>query len=150
MSPEKRRHFYDLSSEKLYLRWIVELRFTVRLENTFYCSLISNLFIACVCPPANLKYPSSNVNTNKHKFTVVYCESLNLIGYITADYLLLYNKLSSASNLIGSQPWSIEGQTHRWRRQHSIQIWLLNDSLNQSQFFAKHWNQSVRFIWNIQ
>ena len=149
MSPEKRRHFYDLSSEKLHLRWILEFRCTVRLENTSYFSLISNLFIACVCPPTNLKYRSTNVNTNYHKFTVVYCESLNLIGYITADYLLFYNKLSSARNLIGSQPWSIEEQTHRWR-QHSIQIWLLHDSLNQSQFFAKHCNHSVRFIWNIQ
>ena len=55
-------------------------------------------------------------------------------------YFPLYSKLSSARNLIGSQLWSIKRQKHRWR-QRSIQIWQLHDSLNQSQFFAKHRQQ---------
>ena len=32
---------------------------------------------------------------NKYKFTVVYCESVNLIGYITVDYLLIVNSYTS-------------------------------------------------------
>ena len=52
---------------------------------------------------------------------------------------------SYARILIGSHLWSIGGQTHRWR-QRSIQVWQLRDSLNESQFFAKHGNQSVCFI----
>ena len=30
-----------------------------------------------------------------YKFTVVYCESVNLIGYITVDYLLIVNSYAS-------------------------------------------------------
>ena len=32
---------------------------------------------------------------NQYKFTVVYCESVNLIGYITVDYLLIVNSCAS-------------------------------------------------------
>jgi len=31
-------------------------------------------------------------------------------------------------------------------KQRLIQVWQLGDSLDQSQFFAKHSNQSVRFL----
>ena len=58
-------------------------------------------------------------------------------------YRLLYNNPSNSRILIGSRLWSIRGQTHRWR-QRSIQVFF---NLNQSQFFAKHSNQSVRFIF---
>ena len=47
--------------------------------------------------------------------------------------------------LIGSHLRFIGGRTHRWR-QRSVQVWQLSDFLNQSQFFIKHSNQSVRFI----
>ena len=57
-------------------------------------------------------------------------------------YRVLYNNPSYSCILIGSCLWSIRGQTHRWR-QRSIQFFF---HLNQSQFFAKHSNQSVRFI----
>ena len=30
-----------------------------------------------------------------YKFTVVYCESVNLIGYITVDYQLIVNSYAS-------------------------------------------------------
>ena len=58
-----------------------------------------------------------------------------------------YNKIIYARLLIVSHLWSIGGQTRRWR-QHSIQVWQLRDSLNQSQFVAKHSNQSK--IWFYQ
>ena len=34
-------------------------------------------------------------NTYQYKFTVVYCESVNLIGYITVFYLLIENSYAS-------------------------------------------------------
>ena len=71
---------------------------------------------------------------------------LNLSVFFSI-YWNLYNNPRYSRILIGSRPWSIRGQTHRWRKR-SIQFflifWILN--LNQSQFFTKHRNQSVRFI----
>ena len=60
---------------------------------------------------------------------------------------ILYNNPSYSRILIGSRLWSIRGQMHTWR-QRSIQFFLifLILNLNQSQFFAKYSNQSVRFI----
>ena len=42
-------------------------------------------------------------NWYSYKFTVVRCESVNLIGYITVVYLLLYNNPSNSRILIGSR-----------------------------------------------
>ena len=36
-----------------------------------------------------------NVNSDYFKFTVVYCESVNLIGYITDFYLLIETSYAS-------------------------------------------------------
>ena len=36
-----------------------------------------------------------NYLSYKNKFTVVYCESVNLIGYITVCYLLIVNSYAS-------------------------------------------------------
>ena len=58
----------------------------------------------------------------------------------------LYNNPSNSRILIGPRLWSIRGQTHRWQR-HLIQVFFNFFNLNQSQFFAKHSNQSVRFIF---
>ena len=69
----------------------------------------------------------------------------NFLRIIVAKYRVLYNNPSYSRILIGSHLWSIRGQTHRWR-QRSIQVFLNFLNLNQSQFFAKHSNQSVRFI----
>ena len=43
--------------------------------------------------------PLTSISIN---FTVVYCESVNLIGYIIVCYLLLYNNPSYSRILIGS------------------------------------------------
>ena len=61
------------------------------------------------------------------------------------NYEPLYNNPSYSRILIGSHLWSIREQTHTWR-QCSILVFLDILNLNQSQFFAKHSNQSVRFI----
>ena len=61
-------------------------------------------------------------------------------------YIYLCNKLSSARILIGSQPWSIKGQTHRWR-QRSIQIWQLRDSLIQSQYLLSIATNQFALFW---
>ena len=50
-------------------------------------------------------------------------QSVNLIGYITVVYLLLYSNPSYSRILIGSRLWSIRAQTHRWR-QRSIPVFL--------------------------
>ena len=39
--------------------------------------------------------PLSRVNAHSYKFTVVYCESVNLIGYIIVCYLLIVNSYVS-------------------------------------------------------
>ena len=62
-------------------------------------------------------------------------------------YFDFYNNPSYSRILIGSHLWSIRGQTidDDSARFNFLQIfWILN--LNQSQFFAKHSNQSFRFI----
>ena len=59
-------------------------------------------------------------------------------------YPNLYNNPSYSRILIGLHLWSIRGQTHRWR-QRLTQVFF-NSSLNQSQFFANHRNQSVCFM----
>ena len=61
-----------------------------------------------------------------------------------------YSNVSNKCKLCLFELWSIRGQTYRWRQrliQVFLNFWILN--LNQSQFFAKHSNQSVRFIFFI-
>ena len=43
----------------------------------------------------NLLEVMHNYLSYKNKFTVVYCESVNLIGYITVCYLLIVNSYAS-------------------------------------------------------
>ena len=51
------------------------------------------------------------------------------------------------SDLLITQFWfSFQSDCLFQDKRRSIQIWQWRDSLNQSQFFAKHSNQSVRFI----
>ena len=83
------------------------------------------------------------------RFEVVFVEFIIWMNVLfstsTLSISYLYNNPSHSRILIGSRLWSIRGQTHRWR-QRSIPIVLIFFNLNQSQFFAKHSNHSVRFI----
>ena len=108
---------------RIYDCWVVKSCRTRR---------VPSLRVACESRACKFSLVCSR--RNKRLFSLKHDQPLSI-------NLLLYNKLSYARILIGSQLWSIGGQTHG-RRQRSIQIWQLRDSLNQSQFFSKHSNQS--------
>ena len=44
---------------------------------------------------ARLMSSTRSLISVRYKFTVVYCESVNLIGYITVSYLLIVNSYAS-------------------------------------------------------
>ena len=50
---------------------------------------------ACLYPQSNSVFLYTYTNKNYYKFTVVYCESVNLIGYVIVCYLMIVNSYAS-------------------------------------------------------
>ena len=51
--------------------------------------------LSCYIENGNIANQIHGFTIDYGKFTVVYCESVNLIGYITVDYLLIVNSYAS-------------------------------------------------------